>query len=177
MGRPRGFDEDEVVRAAAELFARHSFDGTSVDDLVNHLGVHRGSLYKTFGSKRGLYLRALRRHVDEDVSALARAVATARDQAQAVGLVLAAGPRLGMLFHAMVERAPVDPDAAAETTRALALLDAATEAEGLTALALGQLLRRRAVPRDAPAESPASEAAAQQEGDRSWLASASSVTT
>jgi hypothetical protein len=56
-------------------------------------------------------------------------------------------------------------------------LDAATEAEGLTALALGQLLRRRAVPRDAPAESPASEGAAQQERDRSWLASASSVTT
>jgi TetR/AcrR family transcriptional repressor of nem operon len=112
VGRPRGFDEDEVVRAAAELFALHSYDGTSVDDLVNHLGVHRGSLYKTFGSKRGLYLRALRRHVDDDVTRLARAVAGAGDQAEAVGLVLAAGPKLGLLFHAMVERAPVDPDAA-----------------------------------------------------------------
>jgi TetR/AcrR family transcriptional repressor of nem operon len=167
MGRPRGFDEDEVVRAAAELFALHSYDGTSVDDLVNHLGVHRGSLYKTFGSKRGLYLRALRRHVDDDVTALARSVAGAGDQAQAVGLVLAAGPRLGLLFHAMVERAPVDPEAAAETTRALSLLDGATGAEGLTALALGQLLRRRgsgAMP-------------LQREGESSWHRSASPVTT
>ena len=167
MGRPRGFDEDQVVGAAAELFALHSYDGTSVDDLVNHLGVHRGSLYKTFGSKRGLYLRSLRRHVDEDVSALAQAVAGAEDQAAAVGLVLAAGPKLGLLFHAMVERAPVDPDAAVETARALALLDAATGAEGLTALALGQLLRRRgsgAMP-------------LQREGESSWRGSALPVTT
>jgi TetR/AcrR family transcriptional regulator, transcriptional repressor for nem operon len=167
MGRPRGFDEDQVVRAAAGLFALHSYDGTSVDDLVNHLGVHRGSLYKTFGSKRGLYLRALRRHVDEDVAALAQAVADAEDQAAAVGLVLAAGPKLGLLFHAMVERAPVDPDAAVETARALALLDAATGAEGLTALALGQLLRRRgsgAMP-------------LQREGESSWHGSASPVTS
>jgi len=80
MGRPRGFDEEDVVRAAVDLFARRSYDGTSVDDLVNHLGVHRGSLYKTFGSKRGLYLRALRRHIDHDVAALARDVAEAEDQ-------------------------------------------------------------------------------------------------
>jgi AcrR family transcriptional regulator len=144
MGRPRGFDEEEVVRAAVELFARRSYDGTSVDDLVNHLGVHRGSLYKTFGSKRGLYLRALRRHIDHDVAALAGAVAEADDQVEAVGLVLAAGPGLGLFFLAMVERAPVDAEVAAETARALAMLDRATDAEGLTALALGQLLRRRA---------------------------------
>jgi AcrR family transcriptional regulator len=75
MGRPRGFDEEEVVRAAVALFARRSYDGTSVDDLVTHLGVHRGSLYKTFGSKRGLYLRALRRHIDHDVAALAETIA------------------------------------------------------------------------------------------------------
>jgi TetR/AcrR family transcriptional repressor of nem operon len=177
MGRPRGFDEDQVVRAAAELFAQHSYDGTSVDDLVKHLGVHRGSLYKTFGSKRGLYLRALRRHVDEDIAALARAVVGVDDQAEAVGLVLAAGPRLGMLFHAMVERAPIDPDAAAETTRALMLLDAATEAEGLTALALGQLLRRRAAHAPADPAGGGENAPAQREGEPSWRGSASTVAT
>jgi AcrR family transcriptional regulator len=145
MGRPRGFDEEQVVRAAVQLFGRRSYDGTSVDDLVNHLGVHRGSLYKTFGSKRGLYLRALRQHIDADVTALAREVARTDDQVDAVGLVLAAGSGLGLLFLAMVERAPVDPEVAVETRRALALLDEATDAEGITALALGQLLRRRAV--------------------------------
>jgi TetR/AcrR family transcriptional repressor of nem operon len=142
MGRPRGFDEEEVVRAAVALFARRSYDGTSVDDLVTHLGVHRGSLYKTFGSKRGLYLRALRRHVDHDVAALAETIA-AGEPADRVRRVLADGHELGLLFLAMVERAPVDAEAAAETTRALGLLDHATESEQVTNQAIGLLLRGR----------------------------------
>ena len=63
MGRPRGFDEEQVVSAAAELFVERGYEGTSVDDLVTGLGVHRGSLYKAFGSKRGLFVAALRRRV------------------------------------------------------------------------------------------------------------------
>jgi TetR/AcrR family transcriptional repressor of nem operon len=142
MGRPRGFDEEEVVRAAVALFARRSYDGTSVDDLVHHLRVHRGSLYKTFGSKRGLYLTALRHHVDHDVAALADTIA-AGESADVVRRVLADGHDLGLLFLAMVERAPVDAEAAAEATRALALLDRATEAEEVTNQAIGLLLRGR----------------------------------
>ncbi|WP_408649259.1 helix-turn-helix domain-containing protein [Streptomyces herbicida] len=34
------------------MFAERGYEGTSVDDLVRALGVHRGSLYKVFGSKR-----------------------------------------------------------------------------------------------------------------------------
>jgi TetR/AcrR family transcriptional repressor of nem operon len=141
MGRPRGFDEDEVVRSAAALFGRQSFAGTSVDDLVTHLGVHRGSLYKTFGSKRGLYLAALRRHVDEDVVAAAEVFATAADVSTAVHRIVTAGPDLGLLLLALVERAPVDAEAAAETGRALTLLaDAGPDLDR----ALGLLLRTRA---------------------------------
>jgi AcrR family transcriptional regulator len=177
MGRPRGFDEEEVVRAAVELFARRSYDGTSVDDLVNHLGVHRGSLYKTFGSKRGLYLRALRRHIDHDVAALAHDVGEADDQVEAVGLVLAAGPGLGLFFLAMVERAPVDSEVAAEAQRALSMLDEAMDAEGLTALALGQLLRRRASggPLDGTGDVPSQKV--QTGGKTSWRESASAATS
>ncbi|WP_290055629.1 TetR/AcrR family transcriptional regulator, partial [Amycolatopsis solani] len=51
MGRRRAFDEDEVVHAAVKLFGGRAYDGVSVNDLVTHLGVHRNSLYKTFGSK------------------------------------------------------------------------------------------------------------------------------
>lgn len=36
------------------------YEGTSVDDLVRVTGVHRGSLYKTFGSKRELFLASMR---------------------------------------------------------------------------------------------------------------------
>src|SRR3954453_2939879 len=148
MGRPREFDEDQVVHRAVAMFAQRSYDGTSVDDLVNNLGVHRGSLYKTFGNKRGLYLTALRRHIDHHVAALAAAVSAGADADQ-VRRVLADGHDLGLLFLAMVERAPIDPDAAAETNRAMALLDEANGAQRRTALALGLLLRARAA---APAQ-------------------------
>jgi hypothetical protein len=43
----------------------------------------------------------------------------------------------------MVERAPIDGEVAAETSRALGLLDEATEAEQVTNQAIGLLLRGR----------------------------------
>jgi AcrR family transcriptional regulator len=106
VGRPRSFDEATAVAGAARLFATSGYEGTSVDDLVRGLGVHRGSLYSTFGSKRALYLRVLREHVD----ALPTSAAEQAD--------------LTLLLRAAVERAPVDADAAALVARGLARLDA-----------------------------------------------------
>ncbi|WIX88200.1 TetR/AcrR family transcriptional regulator [Amycolatopsis sp. DG1A-15b] len=148
MGRRRAFDEDEVVRAAVKLFGGRAYDGISVDDLVTHLGVHRNSLYKTFGSKRGLYLVALRRHLADDVHPLAEALAAAADAAAVLGLVTSAD--LGLLLLAAVERAPADEEVAGEVAAALAAIDQAIAdaldlspalAAALTAAALGILLR------------------------------------
>jgi AcrR family transcriptional regulator len=148
MGRPRAFDEDEAVRAAVGLFGGRAYDGVSVDDLVNHLGVHRNSLYKTFGSKRGLYLAALRRHLADDVRPLAEALTAVPDVAAAIRLTTEAD--LGLLLLAAIERAPSDDEAAAEVTSALAAIDQAITtalgvpadlAAAITATALGLLLR------------------------------------
>jgi hypothetical protein len=80
--------------------------------------------------------------VDHDVAALAETIA-AGEPADQVRRVLADGHELGLLFLAMVERASVDAEAAAETTRALGLLDHATESEQVTNQAIGLLLRGR----------------------------------
>ncbi|AEV85131.1 TetR family transcriptional regulator [Actinoplanes sp. SE50] len=130
MGRPRAFDETEVVRAAAGLFARRAFDGVSVDDLVAHLGVHRNSLYQVFGSKRGLYLRALRWSLQHEVGPLLR-------HAGPGSLTdLAADPVLDLLLLAAAERAPQDPEVAAEVAAALADLDTALGGQAATLLGL-----------------------------------------
>ncbi|MCM3810961.1 TetR/AcrR family transcriptional regulator [Streptomyces sp. DR7-3] len=148
MGRPRAFDEDEAVRAAVGLFGGRAYDGVSVDDLVTHLGVHRNSLYKTFGSKRGLYLIALRRHLTDDVRPLLDALAGESDAAAALRLVTSAD--LGLLLLAAIERAPVDEEVASEVAAALTAIDQAIAdalgvpadmATALTAAALGILLR------------------------------------
>jgi TetR/AcrR family transcriptional repressor of nem operon len=58
-GRPRGFEEEAVVRGAAELFWSRGYAGTSVQDFADSLALQRGSLYSLFGDKRGLFLRAM----------------------------------------------------------------------------------------------------------------------
>ncbi|MBA2246846.1 MAG: TetR/AcrR family transcriptional regulator [Chloroflexia bacterium] len=59
MGRTRSFNQADVVAIAANTFLCTGYEATSIDDLVDATGVHRGSLYKAFGSKRGLFLLAL----------------------------------------------------------------------------------------------------------------------
>jgi TetR/AcrR family transcriptional repressor of nem operon len=60
MGRNRTFVETDVIARCATAFRTTGYEGTSIDDLVLATGLHRGSLYKAFGSKRGLFLTALR---------------------------------------------------------------------------------------------------------------------
>ena len=65
MARTKEFDPDVVLRAAMDLFWRRGYEATSMQDLVDHLGIGRGSLYATFGSKHELYLLALDRYAEE----------------------------------------------------------------------------------------------------------------
>jgi TetR/AcrR family transcriptional repressor of nem operon len=62
MPRAKEFDPDEVLEQAMDLFWEQGYEATSAQDLVDHLGIGRSSLYSTFGSKRDLYLQALDRY-------------------------------------------------------------------------------------------------------------------
>jgi TetR/AcrR family transcriptional repressor of nem operon len=59
MARTKDFDETEVLAKAIKLFWQKGYNGTSMQDLVNTLGISRSSLYDTFGDKHQLYLKAL----------------------------------------------------------------------------------------------------------------------
>jgi TetR/AcrR family transcriptional regulator, transcriptional repressor for nem operon len=59
MPRPREFDEQEVVARATDLFWRLGYHATSVRDLGDELELSPSSLYRTFGDKHTLFLRAL----------------------------------------------------------------------------------------------------------------------
>ena len=62
MARPREFDEAEALDRAMEVFWKQGYQNTSVDDLLDTMGIQRGSFYNTFGSKRETYLRAIDRY-------------------------------------------------------------------------------------------------------------------
>ncbi|MCI4003466.1 TetR/AcrR family transcriptional regulator [Dickeya dianthicola] len=58
-GRPRKFNEAEVVERARDVFWNYGYAASSLDDLAAATGLNRPSLYAAFGDKHALYLRAL----------------------------------------------------------------------------------------------------------------------
>lgn len=59
MARTKDFDEDEVLAKAVRLFWHKGYNGTSMQDLVDGLGISRSSLYDTYGDKHSLFIKAL----------------------------------------------------------------------------------------------------------------------
>lgn len=70
MGRPKQFDPDTAIEQAMDVFWRKGYAATTPQDLVDALGIGKGSLYNTFGSKHALFERALRRYRDSQAAAL-----------------------------------------------------------------------------------------------------------
>jgi TetR/AcrR family transcriptional regulator, transcriptional repressor for nem operon len=59
MARPLAFDPQEKLHQAMLLFWRKGYESTSVQDLVDGLGINRFSLYNTFGDKEALFEQVL----------------------------------------------------------------------------------------------------------------------
>jgi len=69
-GRPREFDVDRAIDAAARIFWKHGYHATPVDALCDATGVFRGSLYRTFGDKHGLLVAAFDRYAEGAIARL-----------------------------------------------------------------------------------------------------------
>ncbi|HFA47843.1 MAG TPA: TetR/AcrR family transcriptional regulator [Bacteroidetes bacterium] len=55
MPKTKQFDEQQILEKAMELFWKKGLHATSIQDLVNHLGISRSSIYDTFGGKKELF--------------------------------------------------------------------------------------------------------------------------
>lgn len=67
MPRVKLFDKDDVLKKAMLLFWDKGYHATSIQDLVNTLGINRGSLYDTFGGKKNLFEQALALYCKENI--------------------------------------------------------------------------------------------------------------
>jgi AcrR family transcriptional regulator len=84
MGRPREFDTDAALERAMRLFWAKGYEGTSIGELTETLGISRPSLYAAFGDKQSLFRAALERYAAGPAGYVAVALGkpTAREVAE-----------------------------------------------------------------------------------------------
>lgn len=119
MARPREFDKDEALDRAMDLFWLKGYEATSLQDLLEHMGIGRQSLYNTFGGKHDLFIAALDKYRNERLGAvLARLKAhdasleTIREVCGLAVEIYGGDPRSCFLANSTLELACQDDDVA-----------------------------------------------------------------
>lgn len=87
MARSKEFDENVVLQKAMRLFWEQGYEKTSMNDLVEHMGIHRRSLYDTFGDKHTLFLRAIDYYQELIKREIQTKIAHTKTSKQAIQLV------------------------------------------------------------------------------------------
>jgi TetR/AcrR family transcriptional regulator, copper-responsive repressor len=64
MGRPKGFNREEVLEKAMPVFWKHGFADTSLQDLERATGVNKSGLYTEFRDKEDLFMACLRHYLE-----------------------------------------------------------------------------------------------------------------
>jgi TetR/AcrR family transcriptional repressor of nem operon len=62
--RQKEFDRDEVLLEAMTVFRDKGYEATSMQDLVERMGINRFSLYGAFNSKHDLFVESLQAYYD-----------------------------------------------------------------------------------------------------------------
>jgi AcrR family transcriptional regulator len=62
VGRPREFDVDKALDQALQVFWLKGYEGASLSDLTEAMGITRPSLYAAFGNKEALFRKAVDRY-------------------------------------------------------------------------------------------------------------------
>lgn len=150
-GRPRLFDESQVLAAVLDTFWTRGYAGTSLDDLAEAAGINRPSLYATFGDKQTMYLRAVA-YFEAAMEAQLR-LSLDQDRPLIEGLVefyqssiefylSGEGPPRGCLvICTAATEAPEEPAIRQALARVLAKMDHAFEARIARAVERGELSR------------------------------------
>lgn len=95
MARPREFEPDDAIEKAMHVFWQHGYEDASLPDLLDGMGLTRGSLYKAFKDKKNLFLLVLNRY---ELAAVDKGVALFGNKEIADG-----SDRILMAFKGLVE--------------------------------------------------------------------------
>lgn len=73
-GRPSAFDYDEVLEKALIVFWSRGYDGASMAELTEAMGINRPSIYAAYGNKEELFSKVLNRYMAGPVAYVAEAM-------------------------------------------------------------------------------------------------------
>jgi TetR/AcrR family transcriptional regulator, transcriptional repressor for nem operon len=119
MARTKEFDTDKVLEKAVALFSCKGYNGASMQDVVDCLGLSRSSLYDTFGDKRQLYLEALKKYRQEKTSCMIQQIQQTSDIKSLIQQILQSAVQEGLedpqqkgcfMVNSTIEMAPHDPE-------------------------------------------------------------------
>jgi TetR/AcrR family transcriptional repressor of nem operon len=88
MARTKDFDENEVLSKAIQLFWHKGYNGTSMQDLVDGLGISRSSLYDTYTDKHTLFVKALESYQNTGAAQIQEIINTQRSAKETVKILL-----------------------------------------------------------------------------------------
>jgi TetR/AcrR family transcriptional regulator, transcriptional repressor for nem operon len=118
MARLREFDTDEVMEAVINAFWERGYEATSLADLMAVTGLQKGSIYKAFGDKRSLFLKALKAYLDQQYH-LIRETLSQPDPQQAIATLFqfladstSRASKGCFAVNSLMELAPHDPEVA-----------------------------------------------------------------
>ncbi|MCM4167185.1 HTH-type transcriptional repressor ComR [Arenibacter antarcticus] len=60
MARKKEYIEEEVIDKAMHLFWQNGYENTSMNMLEKEMGINKFSIYSSFGSKHGVFIRSLK---------------------------------------------------------------------------------------------------------------------
>ncbi|MCZ8522494.1 MULTISPECIES: TetR/AcrR family transcriptional regulator [Paenibacillus] len=148
MGRNKEFDTTQTLYKAMKVFGQYGYEGTSLQQLLDQLGIARQSLYDTYGTKQGLFVSALRRYIDEKNSEVVRLLDESPSVREALSVlfeqtvdVLQEPERFKECYivNSAVEQAPHDPEIARIVDASTSLLEEAHYRALLRAREQGEL--------------------------------------
>lgn len=121
MGRSKEFDKTLVLHKAMEVFGHYGYEGTSLQNLLNGLGIARQSLYDTYGTKRDLFITAVKHYVNEKTALVVSYLDRPGSVKQSIADIFHEGVAVlqdelrckqCFIMHSAIDQVPHDPEIA-----------------------------------------------------------------
>ena len=117
MARTKDFNEEEVLEKALAIFWQKGYNGTSMQDLVDGLGISRSSMYDTYADKYSLFIKSLEKYREKTAGEMMQVVNEAPSAKAGIKKILQSvvnesvfdkSPRGCFIVNTCVESAPHD---------------------------------------------------------------------